>query len=95
VTLVLFALLCVLNGADVYSTSRAFAAGAVEANPVVAFFQRVLGRWWGLYKLPVLAGVGYGVHIAGDSELVIILLFLLVIGYSAVVVSNLRLARIL
>ena len=45
------ALLIVLGGLDVVSTSAALAAGNQEANPLIGALQINLGSWWGLPKV--------------------------------------------
>lgn len=45
------ALLIVLGGLDVVSTSFALAAGNEEANPLIVALQINLGSWWGLPKV--------------------------------------------
>jgi len=49
--LLLAFLLVMVAGLDVISTNAALAAGHVEGNLVVGFFQTHLGTWWSVPKL--------------------------------------------
>lgn len=55
--------------ADLVSTRRALMAGAVEANPVMAFVQDKLGPYWGLLKITA-HGVAASLVLKMDDPLV-------------------------
>ena len=85
------ALLIVLGGLDVVSTSAALAAGNEEANPLIVNLQANLGSWWGLPKVFIHLLFAYFVVWLPTSRMLraatIVSLF-----YGFVIVSNFSLA---
>lgn len=59
-SLAIFAAVCLLNIADIYTTMRILAAGGREVNPVMAWLMGALGTVPALIGIKVLAlGVAY------------------------------------
>lgn len=83
--------------ADVWSTNRAIATGgAHEANPVMAFFMRVLGSGWVLARLAfALVNIWFVIHSPSSAEtwkgLVSFSVNIAITGYA--VLSNIKLGN--
>jgi hypothetical protein len=90
----LFALIVILQLLDVVSTLRAFHAGAIEGNPIVAWLIDKAGVIPGLVmaKATTLAGV-LAVMILAPSPWPVMLLLVVSAGYAWVVINNLRHGR--
>lgn len=77
---------------DVLSTNAAINVGAYEANPLMAWFQKVLGAEWWLARIGLaLAPVGLSFLLPPIYANVI--LFALLAFYVVTVMSNYALAR--
>ena len=87
----LFALIVILQLLDIISTLRAFRAGAIEGNPIVAWIIDKLGVIPGLVvaKAATLAGV-LAVMIIAPPPLPLILLLVVAAVYAWFVVRNFR-----
>lgn len=85
--LILFALLQV---ADVFTTLQGLRRGAREANPVIAWFMRHLGRYgWVIVKLALSGLAAVWLYQAG----VIWMIWLLCVYFAYVVYRNHRVKR--
>ena len=87
----LAALILVLGGLDVISTTAALADGNEELNPLIGSLQTYLGNWWGLPKIFIHLLFAYFVvwlptkRMLGAASIVIVF-------YALVVISNFTLA---
>ncbi len=88
ITVTLLALAAiVLEAADVLSTYHMLARGGREANPIVAWFMRVLGEAWPLCKLPEVAVIVL-LWALVPRPLAVVGLGLMIAGYGFVVWQN-------
>ena len=88
------ALLVVVAGIDIVSTSAALAAGAIEANPVALAMQQHLGASWAVPK--VLIHLFFAMFILWlPSTRMLRCAGFVVVGYLLVAVNNLQLAGLL
>jgi hypothetical protein len=90
----LYASLAVLQGLDIYTTSKAMSRGAVEANPLM---QPVAGRAWGstAVKAAATAGSIYFIERAwkNNRKGAVILAAVINVATAAVVAHNTQTAR--
>jgi uncharacterized protein DUF5658 len=90
----LYASLAVLQGFDIYTTNKAMARGAVEANPAMA---PVAGKTWGsmAVKAAATAGSVYFIERAWkhNRKGAVILATVINVATAAVVAHNTRVAR--
>ncbi|MEE8333704.1 MAG: DUF5658 family protein [Alphaproteobacteria bacterium] len=80
-------MLVVVAGFDIISTNAALAAGHLEGNPAVGYFQDQLGTWWSVPKI--------GIHLLLamlilwlPSRKMILMARVVVVGYLAIVFNN-------
>lgn len=48
---VMAVVIMIIGGLDLVSTNVALAAGHFEANPMVRWFQDIMGEWWSIPKM--------------------------------------------
>lgn len=89
--LMLSLIFVLVAGLDVITTNAALAAGHVEGNPVVGFFQTHLGPWWSVPK------IGFHLMLALliiwlPSRKMIVMARIVVGGYLVIVFNNLYFA---
>jgi hypothetical protein len=90
----LAALLVIVAGVDIISTSAALAAGAIEANPFALAMQHHLGASWAVPK--VLIHLFFAMFILWlPSTKMLRCAGLVVVGYLLVAVNNLHVAGLL
>ena len=91
---ILAALLVIVAGIDIVSTSAALAAGAIEANPFALAMQHHLGPSWAVPK--VLIHLFFALFILWlPSTKMLRCAGLVVVGYVLIAVNNLQVAGLL
>lgn len=86
--IVLLLALAALTVFDILSTDAALKNGAREANPAMAWLQKVLGSWWWVPKAVAVAVLLGVMFFYGPSVQAILVAFVLVMGYLYVVFHN-------
>jgi len=78
---------------DVISTNLGLAAGAVELNPVLAWFQAKMSFWWFLPKM-ALHGVLVAIVLWNPRPMVMMVIITIILVNSAIILQNLAFAAV-
>ena len=89
--LIVAILTIVVGVGDVISTNQGLAAGAVEINPLFAWLQAEMGRWWFLPKMALHLIVA-AMLLWYPQPIVMSIVIPIILFNSAVIVNNFALA---